>query len=146
MKTPRRPLLLAAVAALALSAALSGCGFMASRDTAQEGVNRFHRRMNEAKFEEIYDLAATRLQTAETKEQFVARMEPIHRRLGTYVNGSEKNWNIDARPGGTTVVLTFKSRYEHGPADETFKFLVKDGKAWLEEYRVGTDASGTPAP
>jgi hypothetical protein len=119
---------------------LGGCS--SGKDAALAGaqIPGFRQLMAEQKFEEIYDAAADDLKRATTRQDMVALLAAVDRKLGPVKSTQQVKWNVNFRTSGTFVTLGFKTQFERGDGNETFVYRVEDDKALLAGYHINSNA------
>ena len=118
---------------------LSGCSSKEDMAKAEAGVEQFHKDLNDAAFDQIYEEASDGMKANSTQEKLVKFLSAVHRKLGNFQSASSTGWKVFAATGGTTVTLSYSSIYEQGTAAETFVFLIAGGKAILQGYNINSD-------
>ena len=94
--------------------------------------------MSQRAFGEIYRTAAPEFRQAATQDQFLRLMEGLERKLGAWQSASEPVWNVQRGTGGHLVVLTYRSQFARGPANEQFSWRVEQGAPLLLGYHVNS--------
>lgn len=117
---------------------MPGCGFTKSKEIASRGVEKFHQQYDESKFAEIYSGATPAFRSAAKEEDFMKFIQAVHRKLGAYKSGTAEGWQTNVFNGKTSVVLSFKSEFEKGPATERFTFVVSGESAALQGYTINS--------
>ncbi len=127
-----------AVAALATWAALAaGCGDMRKgREVAEAAVDAFHASLDQGRAGDVYDGASDEFRASMTKEEFVQLLGAVRRKLGKVTGTTNGGWRVSSRNLATYADLTQKTRFEQGEAVESFRFVVKDGKATLLAWDI----------
>jgi hypothetical protein len=131
-----RALILLAVLALAVS----GCSMSAAKTAAEQGVDKFHTMLDGGQFDQIYSDATVDCKRITTEHDFVALLSAIHEKLGTVRSSKEENWRVNLDTKGTLVVLTYKTGYAQGDAEEQFVFLIDKGTPALQGYHINSNA------
>jgi len=119
---------------------LAGCSMSADTKLAEQAVTQFHSTLDAGQFDSLYEHAADDLKNSTQRERFVAFVDAVHRKLGTYQSSTEKNWNISYHPTGTYVTLSYTSTYAGGEANEEFVYRLEGQSALLAGYHVNSDA------
>jgi hypothetical protein len=138
----RRGIVVAAAAiACVIAAALSaGCSMSADSKLAEEAVPEFHRLLDGAKFDAIYDGSSDELKQAATRKDFVDLLAAVHRKLGTSGTSNQLNWNVNYNVSGAYVTLAYQTAYAEGDATEQFVYHLEQGRALLAGYHVNSNA------
>lgn len=122
-----------------MSLFLFGCAdTIKGKSVAEPKVAVFHDRFNAGQYEEIYSEAADEFQKASPKENVLALLSAIDRKLGKVKSSSIKSWNVKTFNLVTTVVFVAETQFEQGTGTETFTFRVSGDKATLLGYNINS--------
>jgi opacity protein-like surface antigen len=127
----------------ALAACLSvllGCSMSADTAAAEQAVPKFHALLDERRFDEIYEASSDELKKASTRENFVALLQAVNRKLGSTKSSEKQGWKVNYHTSGTFVFLNYKTMYTEGEAAEQFVYKMKDGTATLAGYHINSNA------
>jgi opacity protein-like surface antigen len=130
-----RALVLAMLGAVAV-----GCSSSAQITEAQRAVSTFHEQLDAGRFDEIYRSSSNDLKKMSSQAEFVSLLAAVHRKLGTTRSADSQGWNVNYRPSGTLVTLTYKTAYTQGDAAEQFAFAMRDDAAVLVGYHINSNA------
>lgn len=125
---------------IAVATALAGCSMSADTKLAEQAVPRFHEMLDAGQFEAIYTASAEDLKKAATRENFVALLEAVHRKLGATKSSNQQGWNVNYHTSGTFVTLNYSTAYAEGEAAEQFVYRLQDKKALLAGYHINSNA------
>ena len=128
----------AALTALILLAA--GCSASDGMELAEQAVPRFHKMLDAGQFDEIYAESASDLKKATTREDFVALLDAVHRKLGPKKTSTRQGWKVDYNTSGSFVTLSYATTYTQGEAVEQFVYRLHDNKASLVGYHINSNA------
>lgn len=118
---------------------LVGCSdTIKGKSVAEPEVERFHQKLNQKRFDEIYATAGEELRQAAPKEKVLALLAAVDRKLGPAKTWTTKSWNVRTFNLTTTVVLVEDTTFAKGQGAETFTFRVSDGKASLVGYNINS--------
>jgi hypothetical protein len=123
-----------------LAVVLAGCSMSVDTELAEQAVPKFHEMLDAGQFEAIYATAAGDLRNAAKREDFVALLDAVHRKLGTTKSSEQKGWKVKYHTSGTFVTLNYSTVYEEGEATERFVYRLQDGKAVLAGYHISSTA------
>jgi hypothetical protein len=126
---------LAAAGLLCLFASCSGRNDL---PPAQTGVSTFHQMLNAGQFDAIYAASGPDMKKASTQADMVALFDAVHRKLGDFQSGVLRGWYVNATTSGPYVTVTYRDKYEHASADETFGWRVSGGHALLSSYFINS--------
>lgn len=125
--------------ALLLPALLAGCGGMTDTGPAEAAVTQFHAALDAGRHAELYEAASTEFKAVAKREEFLAMLAAVHRKLGNVKSASRKGWNVNGSlTGGSTVVLAYETEFADSRANETFTFRQADGRAQLIGYNIAS--------
>ena len=125
--------------ALVLALLLGACSVSANTEAAEGGVAQFHAALNAGQHAEIYDSSANDMKSSITKEQFVAFLAGVQRKLGHFQSGKTIGWNVNSTTGGTFVTLNREAQFEKGPGTEEFVFRMQGDRATLAGYHINSN-------
>jgi hypothetical protein len=90
-------------------------------------------------FEFIYDSGSDDLKKAATKEDFVAILEAVYRKLGTVSSSAKATWNVSYNTGGSFVTLIYDTTFEQGMGAERFVYRLSDKEPLLAGYFINSN-------
>lgn len=127
---------------LILAAAIFVAGCTTSVDTrvAERAVDTFHEMLNAGQFELIYAAGSDDLKRVAKREDFVALLDAVHRKLGVTKSWSKRGWSVNYHTSGTFVTLSYSTIFDEGDAGEQFVYRLQDGKALLVGYHINSTA------
>ena len=129
------------ILASCLVLAASGCSTSTDTKNAKQAVEKFHQQLDGEKFNEIYDASSKEFKKATSREEMVALLEAIHRKLGNIRSANSQGWNVNYNTSGSSVILTYATEYEGGKAEERFSFrLDGDEQPLLLSYNINSIA------
>ena len=121
---------------LAIICATFGCSMSADTTAAEQAVTKFHSMFDAGQFDQIYDESSSVMKSASTKENLVEVLDAAHRELGNVKSTTQTGWNVDYVNGSAHIVLTFKTIYDQGDADERFAFTKLSTDILLSGYHI----------
>lgn len=125
---------------LVLAGAIAGCSFGADVPLAQKAVTTFHQQLDAGQFAESYKGASGEFRSATSEADWVKMADAVHRKLGKFQSTVSLGWNDQTTTSGHFIVLTYKSKYERGEANEQFTYRIEGAKALLAGYNVNSNA------
>jgi hypothetical protein len=126
--------------ALLTATALGGCSAVANTKVAEQAVATFHERLDAAEFDAIYDQSADDLKKASTRQNFVAILEAVRRKLGTSKSSDQKGWNVNYNISSSFVTLSYATVYGGGEATEVFTYRMDGEMPLLAGYHINSTA------
>lgn len=124
---------------LACCAVAAACSFRdvsSGRAEAEKAVADFHAAFNEGRFGEIYDGASDEFRRAAGRQRFVELLGAVRRKLGKVAGTENRGWSVNSRNLSTYVDLAQSTRFDDSVAEESFTFVVREGKAVLLRYNI----------
>jgi len=143
---------------LALAVLCGGCKDAQKRHVlGAKGVEEFHKLYNAGKYAEIFAAADRDFGKSITLPDFQKSLSAMHSSLGKVIRSTESGWGASSQHDktfslsmedglrvssgsggndGDCVTLSQKTTFEKGEAAETFIFVMRDGQAFLSDYRV----------
>ena len=112
-----------------------GSGLVAGRNLSNAAVQQFHNELNDEQYQQIWDDADGGFQRSDIRETFKF-LEGVHRKLGKAQNANVVNLMVQATPGGTYIIADYKTKFEHGEAEEKFVWTKTAGHLKLHGYNV----------
>ena len=128
---------------VALMPALSGCSISADTTAAEQAVSKFHEQLDASRFNEIYEGSSEDLKKASSRQDMVALLEAVHRRLGATKSSKEQTWHVNFHTSGDFVTLKYKTAYANGDMDEEFIYRMQDKTPLLAGYQFKSSAPAT---
>jgi len=116
--------------------ALSACGSSEALGVAEEEVIRFHKAFNAETLSEYYDSHAEDLEKSGGKLAFMAFIEKVRQKLGSYKEAKRGAWNVTVQANGNFVTLQYETSFSNGLATEEFVFHVAKQEARLVGYHL----------
>jgi hypothetical protein len=115
------------------------CGAITDGKPAAEGaVVEFHSRLNDGKYDEIYDTSHQQLKDVSSREDLLKLLTAVRTKLGRVVDSKAQSWNVGNYNLTTTVTLTQATEFESGKADEKFVFVIENKRAYLQSYFINS--------
>jgi Protein of unknown function (DUF4019) len=116
----------------------AGCSASADIASANTAVAHFRELMEQQQFQKIYEESADQNKKATTEEQWTKLLAAIHDKLGNVKNAQSTGWNVNYRPTGTVITLSYKTEFEKGSGTETFNYAISGGAALLLGYHINS--------
>jgi opacity protein-like surface antigen len=126
---------------LVASQLILGCASSAADIVAaQQSVDAFHAQLDAGQFAAIYAASDAKFKEASTEQQFTDILSAVHRKLGDVENaqlmGSRVGWYTGS---GTTVTLTYQTKFTTGSGSETFTWRIDKSGAALYGYHINSN-------
>lgn len=108
----------------------------AERASAEDAVRAFHDHFNAGAFDIVYAAASPEFRAATRQEDWVSLLEAIRRKAGRFETANQDSWFLNSGSAGTTVTVTYTSKFERLSAMERFSWRIEGKKAVLLGYRI----------
>lgn len=122
------------------AASLFGLAFYREHNEANRYAAQFHSALNAGQFEQICARASRQFRDSESQDKVVAFLQMVHTKLGQERSATMTGIRVNATTHGTYVITSYSTRFDNGPAAETFTWLRQDGALELVGYHVDSDA------
>jgi hypothetical protein len=87
----------------AISLTIGSCSTKEDLAAAAREVKKFHQAYNAGLHDEIYEKTTDELKKKATRDDFVAMLDVVQRKLGKMTETKRANWNVSFSVGGSTV-------------------------------------------
>ena len=124
----------------AVFVAQGGCGTSKDVKAAEEHVTNFHQQLDAQDLVTIYNQADTKLQETTKADEFFSLLTAVHAKLGNYQSATQQGYFVNFTTSGTTIRLTYKTRYAGGDAQEVFIWRKNGGDLKLLGYNINSNA------
>lgn len=125
---------------LSLFIFLSACSMSKNMSLAEKEVPNFHAQLDAGQFKELYESAAEELKTTITKQDFIALLSAVNRKLGRVIKSEKTTWSVNYNTSGSFVSMTYNTTFTKGTGMEQFIFRLHDGRALLVSYHINSNA------
>jgi hypothetical protein len=122
-------------AVLLLSAS---CGFAEGKGVAEKAVDQFHQQFNDEQYGEIYAGADAQFKRATTPAALTQLLQAVRRKIGTFKQARQTNFNIVSGTNGTSVTMAYASEFTQGNATEEFRYAIVGSKGVLVAYNISS--------
>ena len=119
-----------------INLAVGSCSTKEDLAAAEREVEKFHQAYNAERFDAIYEKTTDGLKKNTSREDFVAMLETVQRRLGKMTETKRENWTVSFAVGGSTVKLIYETSFAQGKGTETFNYQISGKKAVLMGYNI----------
>jgi uncharacterized protein DUF4019 len=118
----------------------TGCGAQKDMEAASAAVAQFHSQLDNQDYVAIYNNAEQRFRDASKQEDFVALMTAVHKKLGTVKQSSRQGFFVNYNTSGTSIRLTYSTKFSGGDADEEFLWSKRGDSFLLLGYHINSNA------
>ena len=131
----------AAMTALALAVAATGCSANADKSTAEAGVAQFRQMADAGRYAEIWQGGANELRASSSQDELVRVLSALHAHYGNFRSANQTNWHWNSSNGAVSVTLEYDSQFVNAQAAERFIYRIENGAARLAGYNRRASAS-----
>ncbi len=122
-----------------LSILIAACGTQKDMEAASAAVTQFHSQLDNQDYSSIYNKADQRFRDASKQEDFVALMTAVHKKLGTVQQSSRQGFFVNYNTSGTSIRLTYSTKFSGGDADEEFLWSKRGDNFLLLAYHINSN-------
>ncbi len=116
-----------------------GSSLYAGRKLSNTAVEEFHKKLNQAEYEVIYESSDEGLQKVGSEADLIKFLALVHTRLGLAEAANLQNVSINASFDRTLIATRYNTTFAQGSALEMFTWVKKDGVVKLLAYHVQSD-------
>lgn len=113
-----------------------GSALVQGRELSAKAVRHFHEQLNSGNFQEIFDQADEEFQRSGTRQESVAFLEVVHRKLGNADVEYLRNLNATVNTSGTFITAVYNTQFDDGWAVETFVWQKQGHELQLRTYHI----------
>ena len=125
---------------ISLSILISGWGAQKDMEGASAAVLQFHSQLDNQDYLSIYSKADQRFRAASKLDDFTALMTAVHKKLGTVQQSSRQGFFVNYNTSGTTIRLTYATKFADGDADKEFVWTKQGDSFLLLRYHINSNA------
>src|SRR5262249_16797103 len=101
---------------------------------------RFHKEFNLQNYARIYQQAHPRFREAVQQDELTKRLAKVHGKLGKVTDTTRTGFNVNYNLGGSTITMTYSTKFEQGEGQERFVWLKSSDGVRLLNYNVHSSA------
>jgi hypothetical protein len=117
-----------------------GTALYSGRDLSNASVREFHQKLNDGRYEEIYNGADEGFTSAGTRDEVIKFLTAVHTKLGNAGSESLTNVRVNSTTNGTFLVVQYSTTFDRGSATETFTWRKSNGALKLVGYNINSNA------
>lgn len=125
---------------LLLSIFLPGCGAPEDIGAASGASKRFHDEFNQQNYAAIYQEADPKFREAVQQDGLAKLLTKVHDKLGNVTDATRTGFNVNYNVGGSTITMTYSTKFQQGEGQEQFVWLKSGGGVRLLNYNVRSAA------
>lgn len=126
--------------ACCLGLLLTSCSAPFDMGIASASVKKFHEHFNQQEFSAIYAEADPKFRAAATQEVLTSLLQRVHDKLGNVTDATRTGFNVNYNFGGSTITLTYSTKFQSGDAQEQFIWLKSGAGLRLFNYNIKSSA------
>ena len=124
---------------LILTSSIS-CSFGNNLGQVEREIPNFHQALDNGKFGDLYDKGSSDLKKNTSREEFIAYLSAVHRKLGKVKASKAGALNVDYQPLGTYVTVDYETEFTDGKGTEKFIFTIVGTQTYLNSYSINSNA------
>ena len=101
---------------------------------------RFHDQFNQQNYAAIYQEADPKFREAVQQDALTKLLTKVHDKLGNVTDTTRTGFNVNYNVGGSTVTITYSTKFQQGEGQERFVWLKSDDGVRLLNYDIRSDA------
>lgn len=125
---------------LVLAGLAAACGAPVDIGAASGAGKKFHEEYNQQKYAEMYAEADPKFRAAVKPEDWTKLLTRVHDKLGNETDGTRIGFNVNYNVGGSTVTMTYSTKFQLGEGTEEFVWLKSGDGVRLLRYNVRSQA------
>ena len=134
--------------ALLMTFLCSGCGLKETRggipSEVESVVGTVTDDIADERYDKVYDESSELWKRDATREQSAEVLKTLHLKLGKVesrtVHSATEQQNSGGQLKGRAFIISYKTKFEHGEAMETFTLIEENGRWLLARYLVNSTA------
>lgn len=132
---------LAVLMGLCVACTVTAVYYTEEKRLAKDAAARVHQLLNDAKYEEIYELTDETAKAKKSKSDLVNLMKYVRENRGRVVETSLDDREITPHDNFLEVTDVYRTKFENGIALEQFIWYVSNGQAKLYSYAQSDDTT-----
>jgi len=119
---------------------LMGCGAPEDIGSASGAGKRFHDEFNQQNYTKIYQEADPKFREAVQQDALAKLLTKVHENLGNVTDATRTGFNVNYNVGGSTITITYSTKFQLGEGQEQFVWLKSGGGVRLLNYNIKSAA------
>jgi hypothetical protein len=119
-----------------LSLLLTSCSAPADIGLASAAGRKFHDHFNQQEFGAIYAEADPKFRAAVKPDDLTRLLTRVHNQLGNVTDSTRTGLNVNYKFGGSTITLTYSTKFQLGEGQEQFVWLKSGDGLRLINYNI----------
>jgi len=125
---------------LILAGFVAGCSAPVDIGAASGAGKKFHDEYNQQKYAEMYAEADQKFRAAVKPEDWTKLLTRVHDKLGNETDATRIGFNVNYNVGGSTVTMTYSTKFQLGEGTEEFVWLKSGDGVRLLHYNIRSPA------
>ena len=125
---------------LILAGFAAACSTPVDIGVASGAGKKFHDEYNQQKYAEMYADADAKFRAAVKPEDWTKLLTRVHDKLGNETDATRIGFNVNYNVGGSTVTMTYSTKFQLGEGTEEFVWLKSGDGVRLLHYNVRSPA------
>jgi Protein of unknown function (DUF4019) len=127
-------------ACLCASLLAVACGAQRDLAASDTAVTHFHQLLDGQDYASIYTQADQKFRDATKRDDFVALMTAVHRKLGQVGSAARTGFFVNYNTSGSQIRVSYATKFSEGDAEEQFVWSKSGDKLVLLGYHINSIA------
>ena len=123
---------------------VAACSAPADILAASGAGKKFHDQYNQQKYAEMYAEADAKFRAAVKPEDWSKLLSRVNDKLGNETDATRIGFNVNYNVGGSTVTMTYSTKFQLGEGTEEFVWLKNGEGVRLLHYNIRSPAFDEP--
>jgi NAD dependent epimerase/dehydratase family enzyme len=125
---------------LILAGFVAACSAPVDIGASSGAGKKFHDEYNQQKYAEMYAEADVKFRAAVKPEDWTKLLTRVHDKLGNETDATRIGFNVNYNVGGSTVTMTYSTKFQLGEGTEEFVWLKSGDGVRLLHYNIRSPA------
>ena len=115
---------------------LAACSAPADIGSASAAGKKFHDHFNQQDFAAIYNEADPKFRATVKQDELTALLSGVYHEFGNVTDTTRTGLNVNYKFGGSTITMTYSTKFQLGEAQEEFIWLKSGDTLRLLNYNI----------